>query len=448
MSMKQVFEYIDSNQQIAVDLLARLVRQPSVAATGDGIEECAELVRSTLDYLGANPEIYTVGKASPLVAGEIKSKKNPKKTILFYNHYDVQPPEPLELWESPPYEPTIREGKMFGRGTSDDKGELAGRIELVEAFLKVLGDVPCNIKFLIEGEEEIGSAHLSEYSKSHPDLFKSDGVIWEFGGVDAGNRPHVTLGVKGMLYVQLNAKNASRDVHSSMGAIVENPAWHLVSALNTLKKGEKISIAGWYSDMKGFTKEELNWIRKDYYEAAAIKKALGIRRFVGNMTSEEAKRALAGEPTCTICGLYSGYTGVGTKTVLPSVASAKIDFRLVPEQDPVDLFKKLQKHLLSKGFGDIEVISLESEKAKRTSPSEPLAIAAKLAAKDIFRKEAKIEVSSPATGPMFVFKAPCVAIGGGHAFSNNHAPNENKVLENLGLGMKWVAATVDRFARL
>jgi acetylornithine deacetylase/succinyl-diaminopimelate desuccinylase-like protein len=444
--MKEVFDYIDSNKDSAIELLSKLVSQPSVAATGQGIKECSDLGLRLLDELGANPKLYDIGEGSPLVAGEIKSKKNPSKTILFYNHYDVQPPEPLELWDSPPFTPTIRDGKMYGRGVSDDKGELAGRLKLTEAFLRTWMDVPCNFKFVFEGEEEIGSIHLGQYVKKYPELFKADGVIWEFGGVNPKGRPQVVLGVKGILYVQLTSKVAKKDAHSSLGAVVQNPAWRLVGALNTLKKGEKIMIPGWYDDVRKFTKEELGWIRKAPYEAKAIKADLGIKNFIDNMSVEEVKKALAGKPTCTICGIYSGYTGEGSKTVLPGEAFAKIDFRLVPDQDPDDLIRKLRKHLVTQGYEDVKITYSEGEKAKRTSPTEPIAIAAKIAAEEVYKSPPIIEISSAGTGPMYLFDAPCVAIGGGHSFSNAHAPNENKDLRYLVMGMKWVADTVNRFA--
>lgn len=444
--MKQVFDFIDSNKENAIEALKKLASQPSVAATGEGIRDCANLVKEMLEQLGANPRVYDMGEGSPVVTGEIKSKKNPSRTVLFYNHYDVQPPEPLGLWETPPFTPTIKDGKMYGRGVADDKAELIGRLKLTEAFLKATEDVPCNFKFLFEGEEEIGSVHLAEYARKYPEIFKADAVIWESGGVDPKERPTVTLGVKGILYVQLTATNARTDAHSSLGAIVENPAWRLVSALNTLKKNDKILIPGWYDDVRPFTRKELNLIDAAPYEAATWKKELGIRRFIKDMDVTEAKRALAGKPTCTICGLNSGYTGAGSKTVLPREAFAKIDFRLVPDQDPNVLLRKLKGHLTRQGYQDIKVTYAEGEKAKRTSPDEPIAISARDAATEIYEKKPVIQVSSAGTGPMFVFEAPCVAIGGGYSFSKAHAPNENIRLDLFVKGMKWVAGTVNTFA--
>jgi acetylornithine deacetylase/succinyl-diaminopimelate desuccinylase-like protein len=442
----RVFEYIDSNQDRSLEALKTLVRQPSVSAKGEGIRECAELVKGLLENLGAATKLYELGKGSPLVYGEIKSKKNPKRTVIFYNHYDVQPPEPLELWDSPPFEPRIAEGKIFGRGAADDKAELIGRLKLTEAFLETEHDIPCNFKFLFEGEEEIGSVHLHDYLKQYPELSRGDAVIWEFGGVDAKERPIVGLGVKGILYVELSAKNALRDAHSSLAAIVDNPAWRLVAALDTLKKDDRILIPGWLDDVRPFTKGELELLRKQPYDEASTKKELGIRKFIGGISGFDVKKALAGKPTCTICGLISGYTGPGSKTVLPKDAIAKIDFRLVPDMDPDKLSKKLRAHLDSHGFKDIEITYSEGEKAKRTSPDEPIARAAFEAARNVHEMPPIVSVSSAGTGPMYLFKAPCVAIGGGYAFSRSHSPNENTRIDLFAKGMKWVADTVNRFA--
>jgi acetylornithine deacetylase/succinyl-diaminopimelate desuccinylase-like protein len=447
--MKEVFDYIDSNKDRALEALKTLVRQPSVSAKGEGLRECAELVRRMLEDLGASPKLLEAGEGiNPVVVGEIKSKSNPKRTILFYNHYDVQPPEPLELWESPPFEPTVKDGKLFGRGAADDKAELVGRLKLTEAFLETCKDVPCNFKFLFEGEEEIGSIHLKDYRKKYPNAFSADSVIWEFGGIDAKERPEVTLGVKGILYVELTAKNANRDAHSSLAAFVENPAWRLVWALNSLKKGEKILIPGWYDDVRPFSKNEIELIKKWPYPEREVKKELGIKQFIGGMKGLEVKKAYVGKPTCTICGLDSGYKGPGSKTVLPKEARAKIDFRLVPDQDPNDLEKKLRAHLRKKGFSDISITYSEGERAARTSPDAPIARAAMKAASIVYERKPVVLVSSAGTGPMYLFDSPCVAIGGGYSENRAHAPNENTRIDLFVKGMKWVAETVNTFTEL
>lgn len=447
MQVVDLNEYIESHQQNAIQELIKLVSQPSVSASGEGIEECAQLAVELLEKRGIRTRLLKRTNANPLVFGEIRSKKNPDKTIIFYNHYDVQPAEPLELWESPPFTPTLREGKLYGRGVSDDKGELISRIYATEALLESEGDVPCNLRFIFEGEEEIGSTHLHEYIREYPELFQADAVIWEFGGVNAKDVPQIVLGVKGILYVELTVRGANRDAHSSIGAIVQNPAWRLVWALNSLKDSTgKILIPGWYDDVRPFGPEELELLEQEVFDEEAYKRDLGISGFMNGMTGLELKKALEGGPTCTICGLYSGYTGKGSKTVLPSTALAKIDFRIVPEQNPEDLVTKLRRHLDKTGYSDIEVTYSEGERAARTNPKESIVKAAAEAAKRVYGTDPMIIVSSAATGPMHLFKPPKIAIGCAYPFVRQHSPNEHLRIDLFTKGTKWVAETIFSFA--
>lgn len=440
-------DYIDSHRDNAIQELIKFASQPSVSARSEGIEECAQLAKAMLEKRGISARLLKRPNANPLVYGEIKSKKNPGKTIILYNHYDVQPPEPLELWESPPFEPTLRDGRLYGRGVSDDKGELVSRIQATEALLQTEGDVPCNLRFVFEGEEEIGSTHLHEYIREYPELNQADAVLWEFGGVNAKDTPEIILGVKGILYVELTAQGANRDAHSSIGAIVQNPAWRLVWALNTLKDSSgKILIPGWCDDVRPFGSEELRLLDAEFFDEEAYKKDLGISGFMNEMTGLELKKAKEGAPTCTICGLYSGYTGKGSKTVLPSTAMAKIDFRLVPEQDPEDLVNKLRDHLGKTGFTDISVTYSEGEPAARTDPKQEIVTAAANAAKTVYGTEPVIVISSAATGPMHLFKPPKIAIGCAYPFVRQHSPNEHLRIDLFAKGTRWVAETISGFA--
>jgi len=235
MSTKKVLQHVDKNMNVLVKDLRILIQQPSVSAKNQGIKKCANLVRSTLKKSGINAEILTMKGYPPIVYGEVKSKKNPNKTLLFYNHYDVQPVEPIELWDEDPFSGKIKGNRIYGRGSSDDKGELITRIRAVASFLKVTGDVPCNVKFVIEGEEETGSAHIEEYLKKYRKKFSCDGVIWEFGHVDSKNRPIIDLGMKGLLYVELTLRESKMDAHSSLAVLIKNPAWRLVEAIKTLR---------------------------------------------------------------------------------------------------------------------------------------------------------------------------------------------------------------------
>lgn len=429
--------------------LQALIRQPSVSAKNEGIEQCARLVAKMLKKSGIKSEILRLKGVAPLVYGEIKSKKNPNKTILFYNHYDVQPAEPFDLWDDPPFSGVVRGNKIFGRGSADDKGELITRIKAVEAFLQQTDDVPCNVKFVIEGEEEIGSAHVEQYLRKYQKKFACDGVIWEFGYVDAKSRPIIGLGMKGLLYVELTAKESVRDAHSSLAVIIKNPAWRLVDALKTLRDPSgKILIKDWYLEVTPFSKSDLELLSKEPFDESGFKSEYGISEFVNNKKGIAVKKALAGDPTCNIAGMISGYTLQGAKTVLPSSATVKIDFRLVPKMDPKKQMMRLRSHLKEHGFSDIQIKMYHGEAASRTDPTSPFVENVKAAAKSSFGSYV-VNVSNAGTGPMHSFasvlKAPCISIGSTYMFARIHSPNEFARIDLLKKTTKCMCHILDKF---
>ena len=450
--MKKVLKQVDDTFPTLVSDLQTLIQQPSVSAKNEGIEECAQLIKKMLKKSGISAQVLRLKKnVAPVVYGEVKSKSNPKKTLMFYNHYDVQPAEPFDLWDDPPFSGTVKGNKIFGRGATDDKGELITRIKAVEAFLKIYGDVPCNIKFVIEGEEETGSEHIDDYLKKYKKKFSCDGVIWEFGYVDSKNRPIIGLGMKGLLYVELSVKESKIDAHSSLAVLIKNPAWRLVEVIHTLRNSDgKILIKDWYKDVKSFTKNDLQIIDKEPFDESAFKKEFGIKQFVGNKKGLSAKKALVGEPTCNIAGFISGYTGKGAKTVLPGKALVKIDFRLVPEMDPKKQVSRLKNHLKSKGFDDIQIKIFHGEAAARTDSSDPFVSKVKNAADKAFGKSI-LNVSNAGTGPMHSFvkilKAPCISIGSTYMFSRIHSPNEFARKDLLEKTTKCICMIMENFGK-
>ena len=341
LDMKRVYSYIDQHSQNFIQELVKLVKQPSVSAKKEGMQKCAEMVEKMLQEAGFSTRLIPEKEGNPVVYGELKSK-NSKKTLLFYDHYDVQPPEPLEEWKFGAFSGKIYRGRIYGRGASDNKGNIVSRMKTVEAFLKTIGDVPVNVKFVVEGEEEIGSPHLAPVVKQHKALFSNDATIWEFGGTNFEGRPQIYLGLKGVLSVELRAKGASRDVHSANAPLVPNPAWRLVWALNTIKNAEdEILIEGFYDNVEPPSEKELQLLDDIPLEEEKVKSTLGMKEFLHKKTGTEAKKSLLCSPTCTINGFLTGYTGSGSKTVLPKEAMVKLDFRLVPTQMPDEIFKKL-----------------------------------------------------------------------------------------------------------
>lgn len=315
--------------------------------------------------------------------------------------------------------------------------------------MQVTGDVPCNVKFVIEGEEEIGSANIETYLKKYAKKFSCDAVIWEFGYVDAKNRPIIGLGMKGLLYVELTAKESIRDAHSSLAVIIKNPAWRLVEVLKTLRDPTgKILIKDWYKEVTPFSKSDLDLLNKEPFDESGFKSEYGIKEFVNGKKGLGVKTALAGDPTCNIAGMISGYVSQGAKTVLPSLATVKLDFRLVPKMDPKMQIRRLKTHLKKHGFSDIDVKMYHGEAASRTDPLDPFVQSVKDAAKESFG-DYIVNVSNAGTGPMYSFarvlKAPCVSIGSTYMFARIHSPNEFARIDLLQKTTKCMCLIMSKF---
>lgn len=449
---------VDSEIDVLLLQLQELIRVPSVSAKKQPtIIKCAELVSEIMSKAGISTEIIKSEENSeqipPVVYGEVKSKSNPNgKTILFYNHYDVQPPEPIELWNDDPFSGKIDGNFIFGRGASDDKGELITRIKAIEYFLKELGDVPCNVKFIVEGEEEIGSSHLEEYLVKNREKFSCDATIWEFGYVDEHERPIISLGMKGLLCVELHAKCANADLHSSLAAIAENPAWRLVHTLKTIRdKNGKITIDNWNKDARDFLPEELECIRQEDFDVSEFKKSYDLSHIFNEDDIEEVKKANVGGVTSNISGLFSGYIGEGSKTVLPSTAMAKLDFRLVPDMVPQKQFELLREHLDKNGFSDIQLNFLSGEPACRISVNDEFVKLVEESAKEEYGEVIK-SISSAGTGPMWYFNTilgcPCVSIGGTYKYSRIHSPNEFARIDLIKKTTKLIGNIVEKYGKI
>ncbi len=297
----------------------------------------------------------------------------------------------------------------------------------------------------------IGSAFIEDYLKKFKKKFSCDGVIWEFGYVDAKNRPIVGLGMKGLLFVELSIQESIRDAHSSLAVLIKNPAWRLIEAVHTLRNSDgKILIKDWYKDVLPFSKKDLEIISKEPFDQNAFKKEFGIKSFVGNKKGLDAKKALVGGATCNIAGFVSGYTGEGAKTVLPGKALVKIDFRLVPKMNPKKQVMLLKKHLKSKGFSDIAIKVFHGEAAARTNSSESFVSDVKNAADKAFGKSI-LNVSNAGTGPMHPFveilNAPCISVGSTYMFSRIHSPNEFARVDLLKKTTKCICMIMENFSK-
>ena len=441
--------YIESHLDESLGELARLVAQPSISAQKIGLHECAALVAEMLQKRGFTTQIHQT-EGSPVVTGERKGRG--PKTLLIYNHYDVQPPEPLELWETPPFQPSRRDGKMFGRGVSDDKGHITSRLASIDAILAEEGELPCTIKFIIEGEEETASVHLVDFVKSHKDLLAADACLWEFGGVDHTDTPMQYLGLRGICYVELTVDLLSTDVHSGLGgSIFPNAAWRLVWALSTLKgPDEHILIPGFYDNVRPPSARDRELMAALPDPADEYKSRYGVPYFLKGLSGgADLKTEEVFSPTCTICGLTSGYQGPGSKTVLPARASAKVDFRLIPDQDPEDILKKLRAHLDAHGFTDIQITDLGGDAPARTDPDDPFIQMVAETAREVFGVPMTLVPLTGGSGPSHPFVHDLglpVATGGmGYPDTKAHAPNENIRVDLYLKHARHVARIIEAF---
>ena len=426
--MDRFYQYVEANADRFVGELMDLARQPSIAAQGIGLRETAEMVRARLERLGASARLIEVEGGAPVVFGELGDRG---PTLMIYNHYDVQPPEPLHLWTTPAFEPTIRDGKLYARGVADNKGNTMARLQAVEAWLATQGELPVRLRWVVEGEEEIGSVHLEDFVEANAGLLRgADGCLWEAGSRDVAERPMLTCGLKGIMYVELRVRGAARDLHSSTATIVPNPAWRLVWALSTLKDDQdRITIDGYLDHVAPPPPEAVEVAKQIPFDEAALKQSYGIDQFINGASGFDAVYKNLFMPTCTICGLDSGYTGEGSKTVLPSRAMAKVDLRLVPNLQPDLALRLLREHLDRRGFTDIEMVDLGGEPPARSPVDSKVALAARRAAEIVYQQPPVVYPNMAGSGPQYYLcdhlGIPAVSSGCGYSGSNVHAPDEN-----------------------
>jgi acetylornithine deacetylase/succinyl-diaminopimelate desuccinylase-like protein len=444
-------DYLENNLDTSIRELSRLVSQPSVGAQDWGLKECAALVGGMLEKRGFAVQILST-EGAPVVFAERKGKSD--KTLLFYNHYDVQPPEPLELWESPPFEPELRDGKLYGRGVSDDKGHIAARLFALDALLDSGEGLPCNIKFVIEGEEETASVNLHQFVLEHKDLLAADACVWEFGGVNEEEVPIQYLGLRGICYVELSVESLSSDVHSGLGgSIFPNAAWRLTWALSTLKgPDERIRIPGFYDNVRPPSDRDRELLAALPDVAPEYKSRYGVKEFIKGLTGgTELKVEEIFSPTCTICGLTSGYQGAGPKTVQPARASAKVDFRLIPDQTPAEVLEKLRAHLDAEGYDDVQIEFLGGEPPARTDPDDPFVNIVVDTAKEIYGVPMQKVPMTGGSGPNYPFVhelgLPVATAGLGYPDTRAHAPNENIRLDLYLKHARHMVRVIREFAK-
>jgi len=448
MSLEKIYKLIEERKDEAIKDLAEFIAIPSVSAKEEFLEEAAEYSAKLLKKAGFVTKIHATG-GGPVVTGLIDV--GAKRTLMFYDHADVQPAEPFDLWDSEPFKLDIREGRLWGRGTADNKDEIVGRITAIKAWLDSGEKLPCNIKFVIETEEESSSKNLQNYVDKDLDFFKNvDGCIWEFGGTNREGLQEFILGVKGILYVQLSVTQMSIDSHSASATHLPNAGEYLMRAITSLKDDKgKILIPHFYDDIEEITKEELEVIEEYNFYPKEMKEHYDLKEFRFGMNDEEAKMAFFTVPTGNLCGFSTGWQGEGAKTVIPKYAFAKIDFRLVKNQNPDEILKNLRKYLDDKGFKEVKIDWSNGYPPSKTYVNDEFVKLCKRANKIVYNHDAVIQSTAGGSGPMYLFgdHMPVVSLGSGHANSGAHAPNENIYIADFIDGMKMTVTIINEFKK-
>jgi acetylornithine deacetylase/succinyl-diaminopimelate desuccinylase-like protein len=454
--MEKTQEYITNNKDRFINELMDLLRIPSVSADSKHKEDVlrtAEFVKASLEKAGADKVEICPTKGHPIVYGE-KMIDEKAPTILVYGHYDVQPADPLNLWHSPPFEPVIKDEKIYARGSCDDKGQMYMHVKAFESMVRN-NSLPCNVKFLIEGEEEVGSANLGEFVKNNKEKLKADVITISDTSMIANDVPSITIGLRGLSYVEVEVTGPNRDLHSGVyGGAVPNPIQILCEMIASMKdKKNRITIPGFYDDVEKISKSERKEMAKAPFKEGAYKKDLGIAKIVGEKGYTSMERVSI-RPTFELNGIWGGYTGEGAKTVLPSKAYAKISMRLVPNQKSDKITRLFTKYF--------QKIAPKSVKVKVTphhggeavvTPTDSIAYkAASMAMEETFGKKPIPTREGGSIPIVALFEKELglksVLMGFGLNSDDIHSPNEHYGIFNFMKGIQTIPVFYRNFAEL
>jgi acetylornithine deacetylase/succinyl-diaminopimelate desuccinylase-like protein len=434
MPTQQVHAYIDDHRQEELDALVRLARQPSISAQNTGVRECAQLLSGLLSDCGIAARVMET-PSQPVVYGEIV--RDPKAfTLICYGHYDVQPPEPLELWQSPPFDPQIRDGRIYGRGVGDNKGQLLAHVLAARAWLETEGRLPINVKFVFEGEEESGSRSLGVFAAEHKDMLAADLVYISDGGLHPSGRPVISLGNRGMLGLTLIAQGADRDNHSgNKGGVAPNPVWMLVHLLATMvDRDGRVLVDGFYDGVRPVGPVEERILGALDFDPKAFAATMGLPML--DIDGPTYWRRIMLEPYFNIQGFASGYVGPGSKTIIPARAECRIDIRLVVDQRIDDIYEKVRRHAAKVDPRiDVQVRGARTMEATRTAPDHPAVAVVASAIKAYRGVDPVLNLCSGGSLPNAVWPDVLgidhLGVPYANADENNHSPNENLSLERF-----------------
>ena len=437
-------DYCQANRQRQLDWLIEYVRIPSISSSPEHkheVRRCGEWTVREMERIGLrNGQLLETGGHPAAYAEWLEAPGAP--TVVVYGHYDVQPVDPLELWESRPFEPAIRDGELYGRGTVDDKGQVLMHWAAIEALLQTEGRLPVNLKFLVEGEEEIGSPNLDGFIESHLDLLKADVAVISDTAMYGRGMPSLCYGLRGLAYFQIDVQGPNSDLHSgSFGGAVANPCNALADMLARLKDEHgRVLIPGFYDDVRPLPAEERTELAKLPFDAAAYRTEIGVDALTGEEGYSPLERLWA-RPTLDVNGMWGGYQGPGAKTIIPAEAHAKVSCRLVPDQDPAkiaQLFERYLRDIAPRGVR-VSVQNLHGGRPSITPIDHPATLAAKRALQRAFRKDVVFMREGGSIPVVATFDAllhvPTVLLGVGLPDEHAHAPNERLNLDNFYRGI-------------
>lgn len=445
--LQKATQYIAEYLSEAIQELIYLCSFPSIATDTEGIETCAAAVVRSLEGIGAETRILRVPGGHPAVYGLVRG--NAPRTLLFFNHYDVESAGSLDKWLTPPFSPEVRDDKLFGRGTADNKGSFLTRVWAIRALKETMGSVPFNLAFLVEAKKAIFAPHLGMILENYPELFQVEACLWENALNDRSGRPTLRLGDKGMFAVELISEGNAVDLSSQVAGVVPSAAWDLVHALKTLISPDgRILLEGFYDQVEKPTTTERGWVHDLPLEYEEIERAWGGDPKVAS----KAREKLFLEPTCNIGRLTAGPTVAGEKrmSLIPRQASALLDFRLVPNQNPDVIYQQLCAHLAQRGFTEIKVNHLGGFPAHKTTVNNTLVQALTRASLKVHRCPPRYEPLASASSMRCLFAQrrpiPIVGVGIGYPESNIGRPNEHIRLRDFQKGIEYITATILEYA--
>ncbi len=441
--------YIQSNQERFLDELFTFLRIPSISTLPEHREDvrrAAAFVADNLRTAGLENVEVIETEGHPLVYADWMHAPG-KPTVLCYGHYDVQPPDPLDLWESPPFEPVIRDGNLYARGSADDKGQMYIHIKAVEALMQTSGSLPVNLKFLVEGEEEVGGKSVAKYVAANPAKLKADVALVSDTAMYAPGLPTLCVGLRGLVYTEVSVKGAARDLHSGLyGGAAPNPVFALIELLGQVKDaGGRILIPGFYDDVEDPSAIELeSWESLPFNEAEFLSKEVGAQALTGESEYSVLQRVWS-RPTMEVHGIAGGFTGAGAKTVIPAEATAKVSFRLVPNQDPDKIVASFRNFIAERTPAGVvaELRVLSAGPACMVNPDHPAIQVAAAAFAETFERETVFVRSGgsiPIVGDFATHLGiPTILMGFGLPDDGLHSPNEKFAVENFYKGIHTVA---------